>query len=165
MNVNRRQFLSGATTGFAAAWAIPTQAAFAPADEPNAGQKAEGKPVATISVASADDLQQALDSQAVMGGGTVRLSRENNVTCLVRQASVGGETSIHALLVPPGVELDLNGSRLSLDLRSSSYGVRLSSRSAIRNGTIKVIQSQGKGSQAIWHSAISVGAEIGRAHV
>ena len=161
MNTNRRRFLSDAAKGVAAAGAIPTHAAFAQAGEPNAGKKAEDKPVASVNVRSGDDLQQAMDKQSVMGGGIIRLSRENNVTCLVRHASVAGETSIHALLVPEGVELDLNGSTLLLDLRSNSYGVRLSRRSAIRNGTIKVIRSNGKGSQAIWHSAVSVGAAYG----
>src|SRR5262249_41151733 len=70
-------------------------------------------------------------------------------------------TSIHALLIPAGVTLDLNGSTLVLDLRSNSYGVRLAARSAICNGTIKVVHSAGKGSQAIWHSAVSVGAAYG----
>ncbi len=161
MNLNRRQFLSDATAGVTAAWTVSTHPAFAQADEPNTGKKSEDKPVASISVHGGNDLQQAMDKQSAMGGGIIRLSRENNVTCLVRQASVAGETSIHALLVPEAVELDLNGSTLLLDLRSNSYGVRLSPRSAIRNGTIKVIGSSGKGSQAIWHSAISVGAAYG----
>ncbi len=161
MNVNRRQFLAQATTGVAAACAIPTHAAFAQTDESNGGKNAAGKPVESVSVRSGDELQQALERQSTAGGGIFRLSREDNVTCLVRQAAVAGETSIHALLVPEGVELDLNGSTLLLDLRSNSYGVRLSARSAIRNGTIKVIRSEGKGSQAIWHSAVSVGAAYG----
>jgi hypothetical protein len=161
MNVNRRQFLSHATTGVAAAWAMPTQAVFAQADDPNSGKKAEDKPVSPVSVGSGDDLQQIMEEQSAMGGGIVRLSRDNQVVCLVRQAPVAGETSIHALLVPHGVDLDLNGSTLLLDLRSNSYGVRLSSRSTIRNGTIKIVRSDGKGSQAIWHSAISVGAAYG----
>jgi hypothetical protein len=161
MNVSRRRFLSVVTTGAAAVWAIPTHVAFAQTDEPDADKKAENKPVAFIGVHSGDNLQQAMEKQSVMGGGIVRLSRETNVTCLVRQASVDGETSTHALLVPEGVELDLNGSTLLLDLRSNSYGVRLSSRSAIRNGSIKIVRSEGKGSQAIWHSAISVGAAYG----
>jgi hypothetical protein len=161
MNVNRRQFLSHATTGVAAAWAMPAQAALAQADDADASKKADLKPVATVGVGSGDELQQAMERQSASGGGVVRLSRESNVTCLVRQAPVASETSIHALLVPPGVELDLNGSTLHLDLRSSSYGVRLSSRSSIRNGTIKIVRSEGKGSQSIWHSAVSVGAAYG----
>ncbi len=135
----------------------------AQAHEPNAAQKPASKPPAHVSVnvRNGDELQQAMDKQSVVGGGIVRLSREHHLTCSVSQASVAGETSIHALLVPAGVELDLNGSTLYLDLRSNSYGVRLSAQSAIRNGTIKVIRSQGKGSQAIWHSAVSVGAAYG----
>jgi hypothetical protein len=161
MNVNRRQFLADATTGLAVAWAMPTHAAFAQVDVPGAGTKTAEKPVVPVTVLGGDDLQQAMERQSKMGGGIVRLSREENITCLVRQDCVAGETSIHALLVPEGIELDLNGSTLLLDLRTNSYGVRLSSRSAIRNGTIKVIRSDGKGSQAIWHSAISVGAAYG----
>jgi hypothetical protein len=161
MNVNRRQFLSDATTGVAAAWAIPTHVTFAQANEPNVAKKGDDKPAVFVDVRSGADLQHAMEKQSAMGGGTVRLSRENSITCLVRQDSVAGEMSTHALLVPEGVELDLNGSTLLLDLRSNSYGVRLSPRSAVRNGTIKVVRSDGKGSQAIWHSAISVGAAYG----
>ena len=69
-----------------------------------------------------------------------------------------GKISRHALLIPPHVLLNLNGSALALDLRSNSHGVRLSNHSAIRYGTIRVVRSEGKGSQAIWHSAFSVGA-------
>ena len=92
------------------------------------------------------------------GGGTVRISEPTTITCSVLESVVGDEISRHALLIPPGIELDLNGSTLTLDLRSNSHGVRLSSNSAIRNGTIRVVHSEGKGSQAIWHSGISVGA-------
>jgi len=161
MHVNRRRFLSDATTALAAACAIPAQAALAQADDADTGNKAANKPVSPTSARGSDELQQALDKQSAMGGGIVRLNRESSITCLVRQAPVAQETSIHALLVPPGVELDLNGSMLLLDLRSSSYGVQLSTRSAIRNGRIKIVRSEGKGSQAIWHSAISVGAAYG----
>jgi hypothetical protein len=161
MNVNRRRFLSDATIGVAAGWAIPAYATFAQAEEPGAGKRVDGEPVESVSVRSGDELQQVMEKQSALGGGTVRLSRDSNVTCLVGQMPIAGEASIHALLVPAGVELDLNGSTLQLDLRSNSYGVRLSSHSAIRNGTIKVIESNGKGSQAIWHSAISVGAAYG----
>ncbi|HEY1598142.1 MAG TPA: hypothetical protein VGG64_00970 [Pirellulales bacterium] len=161
MNVNRRRFLSDATVGVTAIWAMPVHATFVHADEPSADKRTAGKPVASVSVRSGDELQQAMDKQAEMGGGTVRLARDSIVTCLARQGSIAGETSIHALLVPAGVELDLNESTLQLDLRSNSYGVRLSNQSAIRNGTVKVTESNGKGSQAIWHSAVSVGAAYG----
>jgi len=39
--------------------------------------------------------------------------------------------------------------------------VRLANDSSIRNGAIKVVRSEGKGSQACWHSGISVGAAYG----
>jgi hypothetical protein len=156
-NLTRRQFLSQATAGAAATILLPSIAALARAADPPADEK----PIRSISVASGDELQQALDKQAARGGGIVRLSRESVVTCQVLQQAVADETSIHALLVPAGVELDLNGGTLLLELRSNSYGVRLSSGSAIRGGTIRVVQSEGKGSQAIWHSAVSVGAAYG----
>jgi hypothetical protein len=114
-----------------------------------------------VRVRDGDELQRVMDKQASQGGGVVRLVRDCTVTCRVRQMPIAGETSIHALLVPQGVKLDLNGSTLLLDMRSNSYGVRLAARSAISGGTIKVVQSSGKGSQAIWHSAISVGAAYG----
>jgi len=148
MSINRRRFLSCATASVAAAWAIPKETARALAAEP-------------ISVGDGDELQRVLDKQAEQGGGVVRLKQDSELTCVVRQMPVGRETSIHAILVPEGVSLDLNGSTLLLDMRSNSYGVRLAARSAISGGTIKVVASAGKGSQAIWHSAISVGAAYG----
>lgn len=161
MNVNRRRFLADAASGVAAVCALPAQAAFAQGDEPSTGKQAAGKSAAPITVRDGDDLQQALDKRAAAGGGTIRLSPDSSVTCQVRKIGLAGETSIHALLVPAGVELDLNRGTLLLDMRSNSYGVRLAHRSTIRNGTIKVIGSEGKGSQAIWHSAVSVGAAYG----
>ena len=71
---------------------------------------------------------------------------------------VQGEVSRHVLLVPEAIEFDLNGSTLLLDLRHNSHGVRLSSRSAIRNGSIRVVQRENNGSQANWYSAVSVRA-------
>ena len=39
--------------------------------------------------------------------------------------------------------------------------MRLASHATIRNGTIHVVRSEGKGSQAIWHAPIGVGAAYG----
>jgi hypothetical protein len=91
----------------------------------------------------------------------IRLPKEQSLTCAVREDKVGSETSIHALLIPEHVQLDLNQGTLLLDLRSNSYGIRLSNHSAIRNGTVCVIHSEGKGAQGCWHSAVSVGAAYG----
>jgi cytochrome P450 len=114
----------------------------------------------TIDPTTADDLQRVLHQHAGTGH-CIQLARQAELTCLVREEEVEGDRSIHPLLVPRGVRLDLNGSTLLLDLRSNCYGVRLSSDSAIRNGTIRVVRSEGKGSQACWHSGISVGAAYG----
>jgi hypothetical protein len=160
MSLSRRQFLSSATAG-AAAWALPKAVGIAQADEQSTKGNSREKLGEPVKVRDGDELQRILDKQAIEGGGVVRLAPDSTITCLVRQAPIAGETSIHALLVPAGVRLDLNGSTLRLDMRSNSYGVRLASRSAISGGTIKVVGSQGKGSQAIWHSAVSVGAAYG----
>jgi hypothetical protein len=122
----------------------------------------DGAPI-TISAESGAALQRQLNELAARGGGRLRLDKPVVITCPYREDVVAGETSRHALLVPEGVQLDLNGSSLELDLKHSCYGVRLSSRSAIRNGTIKVVRSEGvdEESQAIWHSAISIGAAYG----
>ena len=114
----------------------------------------------TVEVTNGDDLQKTLDNYA----GTdccVRLKGPSTLTCSVRDHRIGEERSVHALLVPDNVRLDLNGSTLRLDLRSNSYGIRLASHSAILNGTIRIVASEGKGSQGIWHSGISVGAAYG----
>jgi hypothetical protein len=105
-------------------------------------------------------LQRAIDAQAARGG-TLRLAPDTTVTCTVRQDEIAGETSTHALLVRPNVDLDLNGGTLLLDLRSNSYGVRLAEGAAIRNGVIRIVHSENKGFQAIWHSVVSVGAAYG----
>jgi len=110
-----------------------------------------------IEVTNGAELQVALDQHAAQGG-TVRIGKPNSLVCTALESVIDGETSRHALLIPNGIDLDLNGSILLLDLRLNSHGVRLSSRSSIRNGTIKVIRSDNKGSQAIWHAGIGIGA-------
>ena len=114
----------------------------------------------TVDVANGDELQKALNLYAGMNK-CVRISTPSELNCVVREDMVGDEKSIHAILVPEGVRLDLNGATLCLDLRSNSYGVRLSSHSAICNGTIRIVGSEGKGSQSCWHSGVSVGAAYG----
>lgn len=102
-------------------------------------------------------LQQAMEKHAGKPG-IVRISQPAELTCLVLESNVGDEISRHALLIPENIILDLNGATLLLDLRSNSHGVRLSNHSGIRNGTIRIVRSENKGSQGIWHSAISIGA-------
>lgn len=110
-----------------------------------------------IDVTNGADLQLALDKHAERPG-LLRVRQSAELMCLALESKVRHEISRHALLIPEGIVLDLNGSTLLLDLRSNSHGVRLSNRSGIRNGTIRIIRSENKGSQGIWHSAISVGA-------
>ncbi len=112
----------------------------------------------TVDAKDGHELQAALYR---LGGGCARLSGPREIVCREREDLVGDEPSRHGLLVPAGVQLDLNGSTLKLDLRSNSYGVRLSNDSALRNGTIQIIGSAGKGSQSCWHSGVSVGAAYG----
>ncbi|MBS0265828.1 MAG: hypothetical protein JSS02_28110 [Planctomycetes bacterium] len=113
-----------------------------------------------VEAADGQELQTVLNRH-VKSEQCLRLARNSVVKCAVREDQLGDEKSVHALLVPEGVRLDLNGSTLLLDLRSNSYGVRLSNDSAIGNGTIRVVNSAGKGSQACWHAAINVGAAYG----
>ncbi len=110
-----------------------------------------------VDVINGADLQVALDERA-RNPCTLRIRQSAELTCLVQESKVGDEISRHALLIPENIILDLNGSTLLLDLRSNSHGVRLSNHSGIRNGTIRVVRSENKGSQGIWHSAISIGA-------
>lgn len=144
MKFDRRRFLVGcalAGAGIRSRWGI-------------AGEIVE------IDPASGEELQAELNRQA----GTenvLRLKRPRELVCLVRDEFVAGEKSIQPLLIPQGVELDLQGGTLLLDCRSNSYGVRLSNDSAIRNGAIKVVRSEGKGLQSCWHSGISIGAAYG----
>lgn len=94
-------------------------------------------------------------------GGILRLAKSTEISCSKLTEIIRGEESVHALLVPQGVSLDLNGGTLLLSMSDNCYGVRLMSDSAIRNGTIRIINSQNKGSQGCWHSAVSVGAAYG----
>ncbi|MFO0944647.1 MAG: hypothetical protein U1D30_01680 [Planctomycetota bacterium] len=158
LKLRRRRFISTCASGVAA---VLTGAAWAPlastADSNNSIED-EARSPTRFDARSGDELQRALDELSAKGGGVLSLAKVRELTCVDREARIAEETSRHALLVPEGVELDLGGSTLLLEMRSNSYGVRLSSRSAIRNGSIKIIRSEGKGSQAIWHSAVSVGA-------
>jgi hypothetical protein len=163
MSLDRRRFLAGTASILAgarvgrAAYASDNHFARAPASN---CEPAVAEEVITVNVADGAELQRELNVHAGTGR-CVRIGQPGTFTCLVREEMVGGEKSIHPLLVPEGVQLDLNGATLHLDLRSNSYGVRLSNNSAIRNGTIKVVRSEGKGSQACWHSGISIGAAYG----
>jgi hypothetical protein len=128
-------------------------------DQPAANKDTKPKTI-EIDIEHGKALQAELDRHS--GAGVVlRLKSPREIICLVQEQIVGGEKSLHPLLVPEGVHLDLQGATLQLDCRSNSYGVRLSNDSSIRNGTIKVVRSEGKGSQACWHSGISIGAAYG----
>ncbi|MFN7769352.1 MAG: hypothetical protein ACK5UC_19305 [Planctomycetaceae bacterium] len=108
------------------------------------------------------ELQSTLWRQAETGN-TLQLPAGANLILTPREERVGPhqEISRHPLLIPPGVRLDLNGATLQLELTVNCYGVRLSNDSALRNGTIQVVRSQGKGLQACWHSGVSIGAAYG----
>jgi hypothetical protein len=109
----------------------------------------------------AEQLEQKMLALSEQGGGTVVLPKASTLTALLRATNYKGSPTQHALLIPEDVTLDLNGSTLLLDLRSGGYGVRLTSRSTLRNGTVRVIRSEGAGPTRILHSAISVGATYG----
>ena len=106
------------------------------------------------------DLQRELHELAKTGG-ELRLSKSAEVTCTKLTETIHGEESVHALVVPQGVTLDLNGGTLLLSMSDNCYGVRLMTDSAIRNGTIRIVKSENRGSQGCWHSAVSVGAAYG----
>ena len=110
---------------------------------------------------SAEQLEQKMLSMSETGGGVLVLPKNSTLTATVRSVTYKGRASQHALLVPKNITLDLNGSKILLDLRSNSYGVRLASRSTIRNGTIRLIRSEDGGGQRIFHAAVSVGAAYG----
>ena len=109
----------------------------------------------------AAELQAEMLRLSRQGGGRVYLPARTTLSCPMREDVIAGEKSPHALIVPEGVELDLNQGTLVLDLRSNGYGIRLANHATIRNGTIRVVHSEQKGSQGCWHSAISVGAAYG----
>jgi hypothetical protein len=121
-------------------------------------------PVATVvleKALSAEALEQKMLAMSDAGGGALLLPKGSILTAIVHSDIYKQWRSPHALLVPEHVTLDLNGSTVLLDLRENSYGIRLTSWSAIRNGTIRVVRSEYSGSQGIWHTAVSVGAAYG----
>lgn len=159
MYMNRREFVA-ATAGLSGLGRFARATRGDDKPRPVPGPTFPADRVVTVRVADGDELQAALHRN-VGTGCCVRLERPGPLVCRAREETVGGEKSAHALLVPEGVQLDLNGAELRLDLRSNCYGVRLSSDSAIRNGTVRVVRSEGKGTQGIWHSGVSVGAAYG----
>jgi hypothetical protein len=97
----------------------------------------------------AQDIQADLDELARTGGGTYRLS-------------VPRMTVANGVVVPEGVTLDLAGGELIAILTdANSAGARMSSNSAVRNGTIRVVSRGSPGTQAGAHAAILIGALYG----
>src|SRR6186713_1832487 len=119
LGIGRRQFLAACATALAGG----TAATLLGDDQRPLGKKAEQKTV-EIDIRDGAALQSELDRHAG-SGRRVRLKSAREITCLVQEQMIGGEKSIHPLLVPAGVHLDLQGSTLHLDCRSNSYGLRL----------------------------------------
>ncbi len=113
-----------------------------------------------INPASGEELQTILNRHTGTGN-TLRIEGPRELVCLIHDEIVSGEKTTQALLIPEGVHLDLQGGTLLLDCRSNGYGVRLSNHSSIRNGTIRIVRSEGKGLQGCWHGGINVGAAYG----
>src|SRR5258705_469062 len=86
-------------------------------------QNNPGSKVVLQNALSAEELEQKMLSMSEAGGGELVLPKNSTLTATVRTVTYKGRTSHHALLVPENISLDLNGSRILLDLRSNSYGV------------------------------------------
>ena len=95
-------------------------------------------------------LQRRLLDLSRSGGGRLRLER-------------GARIAIrNGLVIPPDVALDLNGGTIFATLfEANSAGVRVSSRSALSNGRVKVVSKGTPGVQAGAHAAVLVGALLG----
>jgi hypothetical protein len=167
--LNRREFVSIGLALWGGAGAAGTKAGLAFGQQP---ETSHAKPtlgpgpgsghVLKITPRDGAELQAALWRHAETGH-TLQLSPQSTLVLTPREERVGPhrEISRHPLLIPPGVRLDLNGTTLLLEFTANSYGVRLSNNSALRNGTIRVVRSEGKGLQACWHSGVSIGAAYG----
>ena len=163
LEFDRRLFLSMGL----ALWAGGQGRASSPPDEttrpaPALGPGPGSGQVLKIAPRDGAELQSLLWRHAETGH-TLQLPALSTLVLTPREERVGPhqEISRHPLLIPPGVRLDLNGATLLLEFTANSYGVRLSNDSALRNGTIKVVRSEGKGLQACWHSGVSIGAAYG----
>jgi hypothetical protein len=163
LELDRRRFLS---TGLALACAGPGLAQDQATPSAHAGSPLGTGPssglILPISPRDGAELQAALWRHTETGN-TLQLPAGSTLILPPREERVGPdrETSRHPLLIPPGVRLDLNGATLLLELTVNCHGVRLSNDSALRNGRIRVIRSEGKGLQACWHSGVSIGAAYG----
>jgi len=120
-----------------------------------------GAPVLLKDTPTAEALEQKMFGMSAAGGGILVLPKNSSLTGMIHSVTYKNWPSPHALLVPEHVTLDLNGGTIFLDLRSNGYGIRLTSHSAIQNGTIRVVRSESSGSQRIWHACVSVGAAYG----
>jgi hypothetical protein len=167
--LDRRDFLSlGLSLGWGMGGACGSSAralgqpAETPHPKPPLGPGPGSGQVLKITPRDGTELQTALWRQAETGH-TLQLPPQSTLVLTPREERVGphGEISRHPLLIPPGVRLDLNGATLLLEFTANSYGVRLSNDSALRNGTLRVVRSEGKGLQACWHSGVSIGAAYG----
>lgn len=160
MQLNRRQFMDRSVMMFASGGTMLAAQRLMGSQPPGPRFSETPDQIIDLKCSTADELQRSL-FQHRNSKKTLRLPHGISLKCPVREDRISDETSAHPLLVPEGVSLDLNDSTLLLDLRSNSYGIRLSNDSAIRNGTIRIVASENKGSQACWHSGVSVGAAYG----
>jgi hypothetical protein len=154
MKVNRRQLLTSTATVAAAYCCLSCRAA-------NAGPNHPDSKVVLQDALGAEQLEQKMIAMSEAGGGVLVLPKNSTLTAAMRSVTYKNWKSPHALLVPEYVTLDLNGSTILLDLGSNGYGIRLTSHAAIENGTVRIIRSEGCGSQRIFHACISVGAAYG----
>jgi hypothetical protein len=170
LRLSRRDLLLGglfAASHSPVGWARQSAPGPAPSGNPAAAGRTPGPgpgsgQVVAVAPRDGDELQRALFRYAGTGH-TLQLPQKSQLRLTVREERVGShrEISRHPLLIPEGVRLDLHGSTLLLEFTVNAYGIRLSNDSALRNGTIRVVRSEGKGLQACWHSGVSIGAAYG----
>lgn len=97
-------------------------------------------------------LQATIDAASLVNGD-VYLRPGANYRCVITS---GG------LVLKTGVTLWMNGATISFECNGAVYGLRLLSNTRIEGpGTLAVTESEDSGSQAIYHSPISIGAAYG----
>jgi hypothetical protein len=112
-----------------------------------------------IIITDCDSLQAAINARMSQGGGYVTVPAGMTISCgsYLNPIEPTLQTK-QSLLVREGVTLDLNGGTIEINPTDTGHGVRLSSHSGIKNGTVRVVNYINQSSQSIFNSGISVGA-------
>ncbi len=113
-----------------------------------------------VLITDCESLQVAMNIRMAQGGGSVTVPAGMRIRCGSYENPIEPSPlqTKQSLLVREGVTLDLNGSTIEIAPTETGHGIRLSSHSGVKNGTVRVVSYINTSSQSIFNSGISVGA-------